>query len=456
MYEKHKHFSAELEMAIIGACLIEKEAFGRVYNIVEPDCFYYSGNKLIFQTIKDMYVNGIPIDIYTVNDRLQRVKNIAQIGKWDTLYVLTKSTNDVVNTAHLEYHSFLIKSMWMEREILSLTTSGLKMEGDTKNKIQDIQNKLHDLNQKTTSHDWADMTELMVTLYQHQEEMKLTGGIGLATGISDIDKSNGGFHPGQMIVIGARPSVGKSAFAGSIALNVARNNKSVGIVSLEMSNTEIAARLAALDTNTDFNVLYRGLYRDEYQSQELYKRIGDHTSKLPIYVTDKTNVNVIDIRSKADKLKSLHNLDLLIIDYLQLIDVPDMANRNRENEIARISRYCKIMAKEMNIPVVLLCQLNRESTRRHGDDRYPKLSDLRESGSIEQDADAVIFLHRDWMIGQSANENGSSTEFEADLIIRKWRNGKSNFTIPLEFDPPKMKFKQRINQQWQPVDVDYQ
>jgi replicative DNA helicase len=344
----------------------------------------------------------------------------------------------------------------MEREILSLTTSGLKMEGDTKNKIQDIQNKLHDLNQKTTSHDWADMTELMVTLYQHQEEMKLTGGIGLATGISDIDKSNGGFHPGQMIVIGARPSVGKSAFAGSIALNVARNNKSVGIVSLEMSNTEIAARLAALDTNTDFNVLYRGLYRDEYQSQELYKRIGDHTSKLPIYVTDKTNVNVIDIRSKADKLKSLHNLDLLIIDYLQLIDVPDMANRNRENEIARISRYCKIMAKEMNIPVVLLCQLNRESTRRHGDDRYPKLSDLRESGSIEQDADAVIFLHRDWMIGQSANENGSSTEFEADLIIRKWRNGKSNFTIPLEFDPPKMKFKQRINQQWQPVDVDYQ
>jgi replicative DNA helicase len=115
MYEKHKHFSAELEMAIIGACLIEKEAFGRVYNIVEPDCFYYSGNKLIFQTIKDMYVNGIPIDIYTVNDRLQRVKNIAQIGKWDTLYVLTKSTNDVVNTAHLDGKgNTFLNHVWIE------------------------------------------------------------------------------------------------------------------------------------------------------------------------------------------------------------------------------------------------------------------------------------------------------------------------------------------------------
>jgi replicative DNA helicase len=297
----------------------------------------------------------------------------------------------------------------------------------------------------------------MVELYQHQETMKQSGGLGLSTGVKEIDQENGGFHPGQMVVIGARPSVGKSALAGSIALHAALNGHKVGIISLEMSNTEIAARLAALDTNTDFSVLYRGLYRDEYQTQAVYDKIGNHTSQLPIYVTDKTNVNVIEIRSKADKLKSLHGLDLLIIDYLQLIDVPEMYNRTRENEIAKVSRYTKIMAKELNIPVVLLCQLNRESTKRTGEHRYPQLSDLRESGSIEQDADVVLFLHRDYMNGLSTNEDGSSTEFQADLVVRKWRNGKNNFIIPMDFDPPKMKFVSRgifngeTSNNWQPI-----
>jgi replicative DNA helicase len=224
-----------------------------------------------------------------------------------------------------------------------------------------------------------------------------------------------------------------------------------------MSNVEIAARLAAIDTDTDFSVLYRGLYQDERQTKEVYNKIGNHTSTLPIYVTDKTNVTIVDIRSKADKLKSLHGLDLLIIDYLQLVDVPEMSNRNRENEISKVSRYCKIMAKEMNLPVILLCQLNRESTKRHGDQRYPQLSDIRESGSIEQDADVVIFLHRDWMSGIAADENGNSTEYQADLVVRKWRNGKNNFIVPMDFDPPKMKFVSRETNStnWKPTETQY-
>lgn len=457
MFIKHQHFSPELEMAVIGACLIEREAFGRVYQIIDPECFYYGAHQIIFKTIRDMYVNGYPIDTFTVNDHLQRVKGITVINNYDTIAVLTKMTMSVVGTTHIEYHSYLIKTMWMEREVMNITTSGHKLEGDTRQKIVDIQEQLYKLQQKQATHDWADMTQLMVDLYKHQNEMQISGGIGLSTGIKEIDRANGGFHPGQMVVIGARPSVGKSALAGSIALHAAKNKKKVGIISLEMSNVEIAARLAAIDTDTDFSVLYRGLYHDERQTKEVYNKIGNHTSTLPIYVTDKTNVTIVDIRSKADKLKSLHGLDLLIIDYLQLVDVPEMSNRNRENEISKVSRYCKIMAKEMNLPVVLLCQLNRESTKRHGDQRYPQLSDIRESGSIEQDADVVMFLHRDWMSGIAADENGNSTEYQADLVVRKWRNGKNNFIVPMDFDPPKMKFVSREASMtnWKPTETQY-
>jgi replicative DNA helicase len=288
------------------------------------------------------------------------------------------------------------------------------------------------------------MTQLMVDLYKHQEEMKVTGGIGVATGFKSLDRENGGFQNGQLIVIGARPSMGKSALVGGMGIEISKKGLKVGIVSLEMSNTEIAARLAAYDTDTDFNVVYRGLYKDMDETHRLYDKISNSTSTLPIYVSDKTKVNIPEIRAKAEKLKSLHGLDCLFIDYLQLVSaIGGSYSKNRENEIAEMSRGCKIMAKELDIPVVLLCQLNREVTKRKGTERYPQLSDLRESGAIEQDADVVMFLHRDFMAGYETDENGNKTDRQADLVVRKWRNGRSNFIIPLDFDPPKMKFKER-------------
>ena len=454
-FTKDKHYSLQIEAAIIGSCLIEKEAFGRIYQVLEADNFYNTFHKQLFQTMKEMYVNGIPIDIYTLTDQFTRIKNIQMFGTSPVPFFITKLTNYVVSSSHIEYHSHVIKTMWMEREIIKLTTGGANLQGDIRHQIIELQQKIFNIQQKNITHDWQDMTQLMVDLYKHQEHIKQTGGIGLQSGISILDKENGGFHPGQMIVIGARPSMGKSALAGSFALHMATNKKVVGIISLEMSNNEIAARLAAIDTNTDFRVLFRGLYADENETQKVYKRIGNHTSTLPIYVSDKTDVDIVAIKSKAEKLKSLHGLDCLIIDYLQLVDVPENYNRNRENEIARISRYCKLMAKDMNIPVLLLCQLNREVTKRSGDNRYPQLSDIRESGSIEQDADVVMFLHRDYMAGISVDSNGSSTEYQADLVIRKWRNGKNNFTVPLDFDPPKMKFTEQKSNNWRPVEVEY-
>lgn len=450
-FTKDVHYSTPLEQAILGQCLIEMEAFGRVYHKLNPDNFYQDGHKLVFETLKSMYENGQPIDCFTVIDQLTRVKGLRQIHRVNTDHFVLKLTNHVVNTTHLEYHAFVVQTMWMEREIIKLT-HGPKLEGDTRTKIRNLQDRLQALQMSSQVNEWCDMTELIVKMYQHQEEMKKTEGIGISCGVRDLDEQNGGFHNGQMIVVGARPSVGKSAFIGGVAIHMAKTGKKVGIVSLEMSNEEIAARLAALDTDTDFNVLFRGLYADEYQTTEVYRHIGNHTSQLPIFVSDKTNVNMLDIKAKAQRLKALHGCDCIMIDYMQLINTEELKGRTRENEISKISRQCKIMAKEMNIPVILLCQLNREVTKREYKNRLPKLSDLRESGSIEQDADVVMFLHRDDMAGFNEDEQGNSTAGQADLVIRKWRNGMANFTIPLDFNGRLMKFTRRSNG-WHPISV---
>lgn len=442
--KKDVHYSTSIEKAILGICMLERGTFGRIYGIVEKDCFYHTGHQEVFDTMRRMFQNGMPIDLLTVIDQIKRVNNVSVLEGYNTEYFVVGLTNEVVSSAHLEFHAHLVKSMWMEREIINLTHGGNKGEGNVSQKIRSIQDKLHSLQNKAAEHDWKDMTHLIVDLYRHQEEMRLTQGIGQPSGIASLDKENGGFQKGQLIVIGARPSMGKSALVGGMGVEIAKKGKVVGFVSLEMNNTEIAARICAYDTDTDFNVIYRGLYRDVEDTHRLYQKIGNSTSMLPIYVSDKTKVNIPEIRAKAEKLKSLHGLDCLMIDYLQLVSaIGGSYTKNRENEIAEMSRGCKIMAKELDIPVVLLCQLNREVTKRKGQERYPQLSDLRESGAIEQDADVVMFLHRDYMAGYEVDENGHTTEHQADLVIRKWRNGKSNFIIPLNFEGTKMKFTER-------------
>lgn len=448
---KDIHYSQNLETAILGACLLEKDAFGRVYANLSEENFYFTSHQNVFKTIRSMFENGIPVDVYTVIDQIKRIQKIETILDYSTDRFVLALTNSVVSAAHLEFHSYIIKTMWIEREIMKLTHGGMKLEGNVRQQIGELQLKLSELNKKNTESDWKDMTELMVNLYKHQADFEKSGGMGITTGINRLDKINGGFQPGNMIVIGARPSMGKSAFIGQVAISIAKTGKKVGIISLEMSNNEIAARLASLDSDTDFNVVFRGLYNDENQKHKLYSAISKSTSQLPIFITDKTGVNINEIRAKASTLQHKQGLDCLMIDYLQLISAEESRNRNREQEISKISQGIKIMAKEMNIPVIVLAQLNREVTKRKGDSRYPELSDLRESGSLEQDADAVMFIHRDWMAGIQTTEDGRSTEREADLVVKKWRNSENNFIIKLDFDPPKMRFSERKESNWVPV-----
>ena len=457
-YKKGIHFSGDLECAILGVCMLEKEAFARTIGLLEKENFYYSGNQIIYDALAEMYSNGVYIDLLTVYDYIVNTKQIKEINGENIAYYISKLTNTVVSSAHLEYHGFIIKRMWMERELIRLTHGGIKLNGDVSQQIIQLTKSIEKINSGQFQKEWMNTQELIFGLVKHQEEMMITKGQGLPTGINKLDQLNGGLFAGQLIVIGARPSMGKSALMGQMALSMAKKNKKVGIVSLEMNNNEIAARLASIETTTDFKQIFRNLFSDDEARVRWYKRLNNFI-KLPIFITDKTDVTAIKIKGKVQQLiHEVKGIDCLFVDYLQLIGGENEAkNRNREYEVSQISRTCKLIAKDLNIPVIILCQLNMEVTKRTGKHRYPQLSDLRESGSIEQDADAVMFLHRDWMTGLAEymyDENGQSKANHADLIVRKWRNGEPNLHIELEFDAPKMMFVEKDAHVFDPIEDD--
>lgn len=439
-FKPYIHHGQPIEEAILGICLLEKLAFGRTYGLIDAETFYFSSHQEVYRTMKEMYDNSVPIDIYTVTERLVNQYEGQDFYGHNIPYFVIRLTNFVVSSAHLEYHCHLIKGMWRRRELLKIRSSH-KDEADTRQGIENLNEEINKiLGSSSIEKDWYSMDELMFDLMVHQSDMAKGRKDFLTTGFKSIDNKNGGFYPGQMIVIGARPSVGKSALMGQMAIAMAKAGKKVGIISLEMNNNEIAARLAAIETDIDFWTVFRTIANDERLHKIFYDKISKETINLPISLSNKTKVNVSEIKAKATKLKAARGCDCIIVDYLQLVDsTTGNKNYNREQEVAKMSRGLKLMAQELNIPVIVLCQLNRAVTARSYKDRFPRLSDLRESGAIEQDADVVMFLHRDYMSGWQADAEEKTTEFSADLLCPKWRNG-STVHLPLHFDPPKMKF----------------
>jgi replicative DNA helicase len=445
------HYSKDFEAAVIGICLLEPTAIGRIYGQIGPETFYLEDNQKVYSFISNMYENSIPIDFLTVWQRLLEAGIKFNAG--NQAWYLSTLTMHVVSSAHLEYHAYILKKMWRKRELDKLTHSGIDDTKDEKEQAHQINEKINEILSGESTQEWFSMEELMLKLFIHQEQIKSGKKEFLTTGFAAIDRMNGGFSPGQLIVLGARPSVGKSALMNKIAVAVAKQNKQVGIISLEMNNTEIAARLASIQTDTSFGIIYRNLFNDEDQSAIFYNRLKERAVNLPIYVSEKTKVDVNEIKAKAIKLKHLSGMSLLIVDYLQLVESPASKNANREQEVAKISRGLKLLAMDLEIPVIVLCQLNRAITHRKGKDRFPQLSDLRESGAIEQDADVVLMLHRDWMAGYEQNpETDHSSEFEADLLGVKWRNG-ALFHLELDFQPELMKFNERMGSRLIPVHI---
>jgi len=429
------HYSYELERQILGSLILENTAFGRTYKIIDADVFRKDAHQVIYRKIAEMWENNIPIDLISL------CINLCQSGhttfeNYDTAYFLTIVTQSVTSTAALEYHAILLRQMAHEREVLKITTSGIG-DMDSMEAVKIIEDKLLKLRQKVVVDDFKSIDEVLINLYTHMDNVKDKVLSGITTGFKNLDRITGGLQPGGMYIIGARPSVGKSAFMGKMVLHAAMKGSKVGIISLEMTDNQIAARIASLASDIDYFRIYRNRMADEQQHETFYKKAAT-LSNLPIVISDATGVNISDIKAKIARLKSLEKIDILFIDYLQLLD-SDSKNRNynREQEVSNISRGLKLIAKDYNIPVVVLAQLNRASEQ--VGDKKPKLHNLRESGSLEQDADGVLFLHRDWMSGIKTNEDNNDTSSEADIIIAKWRDGEV-CEYKIGFDGPKMKF----------------
>lgn len=448
MYKEHIHYSRELEGAILGACLLENTAFARIRGILTTECFYYEGNQKVYTALTQMWDENVFVDILTLVHWMVH-KGFEVLDNFNTAYFVTRLTNMVVSTAHLEYHALLVRQMYCERELMNIQHAQNDMTIDTLDRIQELKQRLEKISSIKSSNDWSEMAETLISLSKHMEEVKGKDLIGVPTGFEALDLITGGFAKTNLIVLAARPSVGKSAILNSMAIHAASCNYNVGIVSLEMPKIQIAARMAALVSDIDFYKIFRNRMEDEEQAKRLYTYFQS-LSELPIWISDKANVNISDIKAKATHLIHKHKLDVLFIDYLQLVETEGKdKNYNREQEVSKMSRGLKLMAMDFQIPIVVLAQLNRESEKLSN--KKPQLHHLRESGAIEQDADGVIFLHRDWKVGIQADENGNSTERRADLIVAKWRNGETT-EIKIGFDPPKMKFYDLNKEQnWKPI-----
>lgn len=452
--KKYIHYDTDLEEAVLGACLLEGGAFSRINGFMKPDYFYREANQIVFEMMCDMAQKGEAIDILTVINRIVR-SGLQELNAESTPYYVTKLTNAVVSSAHLERHCMILKELYAERTLLKVRYEQTDHSMDLYDRAGNIHKQIQEILSSGTTNDWMDMTQAVVKLFQHQADMASGSKKLVTTGFKALDNKNGGFAPGNMVVIGARPSVGKSALMGKMAIAMAKQNFNVGIISLEMNDTEIAARLSSLDTDIEFWKIYRTIASDQDLHRNFYDRVSRSLVQLPIYISDKTKVNINEIRAKALKLQHTRGCDVLMIDYLQLIDtVTSNRNYNREQEVSSMSRGIKLLAMEMGIPVIVLCQLNRQPTSRSYEQRFPKLSDLRESGAIEQDADVVMFIHRDFMSGYESDDQGNSTERNADLVIPKWRNG-AVCHLELGFDPEKMKFYEKSSAPSGYVPVNY-
>lgn len=442
LFEKYRHYDVELEEGILGIIMLcSLTGMAKVRRILQPEFFYHDFNKILYEVLVKMYDSGLPIDYFTVRSwiyaNLPKNHDIWTFHQSTPIDLrLSRCTHAVCQDNHLQYWAYLIRNQYIERCILVLTTQGVGEGMTAREKMIEIQKKMDELSQFQQGDRWLSMTDVLLKLYQWMKEVEGLDIVGVPTGFSRVDNITGGFSYGGLHYLAARPSVGKTALALKMILNQAQMGLPVGIISLEMPDVQLGARALSMVSGQDFWRIHRGKL-DEADHQQLYT-YAQALAGLPVYVSDQPAVTLSDIRGQLFKLIHEKGCKALWIDYLQLVSAEE--SYSREQEVANLSRGLKLLAMQCNIPIIALAQLNRESEKRSN--KKPQLSDLRESGSIEQDADGVMLLHRDWQAGIEKHEDGFSTEFEADLIIAKWRNGQT-FNQKLDWQGKRMEFKEQ-------------
>ena len=418
----------DLEAVILGACLLEKTAMPLIADKIRPEMFYQVKHELIFAALLSMYREGTDIDIITVKEELARRGKLDEVGG---PFYITQLSSRVVSSVHLEYHCLILKQKFLRREMIVGFHKLLACASDETMDIDDTIVDAHHMLDRLEGelghcNHLRDMSRLMedtMAEARTRVENSKEGVTGIPTGLPELDKLTAGWQRGELIVGAARPAVGKTAFALLLAQTAARSGFHTAVYSLEMQGERLGDRFILSASNLNANHWRGGqLSAGELaEAQEAAYGLG----RLPIYVDDSTDMSIDKIRSSARLLQSKGKCDAIIIDYLQLCNMrTDQQDRNREQEVAQTARKAKLLAKELNIPVILLSQLNRVSERTPT--QRPELSQLRESGAIEQDADVVFLLHRPALAGmQTDRASGYPTEGLGIVIVAKNRNGQT-------------------------------
>ncbi|MBC7886755.1 MAG: replicative DNA helicase [Ferruginibacter sp.] len=419
----------ELEEAVLGAIMLEKSAFDTVIEILKPECFYGEANQRIFKAMKSLAEKSLPIDLLTVVEELKLKEDLDFVGG---PYYVSKLTNSVVSSANIEAHSRIVLQKFIQRELIRISGEiigdAYEDSTDVFDLLDDAESKLFEITNNHLRSAFEDINTVLVKTIQRIEDMRNRDEdiTGVPSGFASLDKLTYGWQQTDLIVLAARPSVGKTAFALNLARSAALHpTKPTPVVffSLEMSSSQLVQRILSAESEIWLEKITRGKL-EEHEMKQLYKRGIERLSNAPIYIDDTAALNIFELRAKCRRLKNKHDIGLIIIDYLQLMSGGgDNRNGNREQEISKISRDLKGLAKELKVPIIALSQLSREVEKRKEGAKIPQLSDLRESGAIEQDADMVMFLYRPEYYDITANEMGESNKGETFVKIAKHRNG---------------------------------
>lgn len=417
------------ERAVLGALMIDKGAIDNVANTIRPEMFYKEQHQSIYEAMFALYAQDQPIDLLTVSDQLRANGKLEFAG--GSAY-LASLTNSVASAANIEYHARIVMERYVLRQLITvcsdITKDSFDQPKDVMAVLDKAESELFNIVESNFSRESKELTAVVKKAIEEIKEIQKSDNSfnGVPTGIRAIDEKIGGWQNSDLIILAGRPGMGKTSFVLSVARNAAIDfKKSVALFSLEMSATQLAHRLFAIESGIDSSKITKGKLNDPEWAQ-LMDRIGVlNTNKL--IIDDTPQLSIFDLRAKCRRLKHRYNIDLIIIDYLQLMsgNSDDKGRGNREQEISQISRSLKALAKDLNVPVIALSQLSRQVEQRGGDKR-PMLSDLRESGSIEQDADQVIFIYRPEYYDITEWKDGSSTQGKAEIMISKNRHGSTD------------------------------
>ncbi len=412
----------EAEKAVLGAMLLDKHAVSPAIELLQPDYFYSKSNEKIFGSMVALYTRNTEIDVITVREELRRIGQLENIGGSGYLNELVSS---VVSSANIEAHAQIVAEKYMLRSLITSMSQNIQKCYDNREDafglIDEVERDIFKVSEARLKKSVTPLQQALVKTMEVLEKIHGSkGGVtGVPTGFTDLDSMTGGFQKSDLIIIAARPSVGKTAFALSIARNAAvKFGVPTAVYSLEMSQQQLLIRLLAAEARVDAHALRTGTLPDDkwaYISTRIHR-----LAPAPIYIDDTPALSILELRARSRRLKTEHDIGLIMVDYLQLMQGPPKAE-SREREISMISRSLKVLAKELDIPVIALSQLRR-SVEERGDKR-PILSDLRESGALEQDADVVIFIHRPELYGIESYPDGSQTAGVAEVMISKQRNG---------------------------------